>query len=121
MQKRIADLKTDRDIAWAAVARAKGASRPPIAMDPSKLAAFSRLMRDRLTSGSIPFRRAYLGAIIDHIEVDDHQIRNCGRKDVLEQAVMAKAGPLPGVRSSVRKWRAVHDKSANTYVIDIPF
>ena len=42
-----------------------------------------------LLTGETPFRKAYLGAIIDRVEVDDHQIKIMDRKDVLEQAVMA--------------------------------
>ena len=74
-----------------------------------KIEAFGRLMRERLTEGDIPFRKAYLGAIIDRVEVDDHQIRICGRKDVLEQAVTANGGPIPGVRSFVRRWRTLRE------------
>ena len=55
-----------------------------------------------MSIGEVPFRKAYLGAIIDRVEVDDHQIRICGRKDVLEQALLANGGPIPGVRSFVR-------------------
>lgn len=76
-------------------------------------------MRERLTTGDVQFRKAYLGAIVDRIEVDDHQIRIHGRKDVLKQAVKAGGGPASGVRSFVRKWRAVQDKSANSCVVAI--
>jgi hypothetical protein len=44
-----------------------------------------------------------------------------GRKDVLEQAVLANGGPVPGVRSFVRKWRTGQDESVNRYVIEITF
>jgi len=44
--------------------------------------------RENFTSGSIPFRKAYLQSLIDVIEVDDAQIRIKGSKDVLE-----KSGP----------------------------
>ena len=42
-----------------------------------------------------------------------------GRKDVLAQVVLANGGPVSGVRSFVRKWRAGQDETANTYVIGI--
>ena len=41
-------------------------------------------MRENFTSGSIPFREAYLQSLIHVIEVDDSQIRIKGSKDVLE-------------------------------------
>ena len=47
-------------------------------------------------SGEIPYRKAHLGAIIDRVEVDDNQIRIMGRKDVLEQAVLANGARFPG-------------------------
>ena len=46
-------------------------------------------MRENMTSGSIPFRKAYLQSLIDVTEVDDAQIRIKGSKDVLERAVLA--------------------------------
>ena len=44
-------------------------------------------MRENLTNGSIPFRKAYLRSLIDVVEVDDRQIRIKGSKDQLERAV----------------------------------
>jgi site-specific DNA recombinase len=76
-------------------------------------------MHERLTSGEVPFRKAYIGAIVDRIEVDDHMIRIIGRKDVLEAAIAAPGGPIPVVRSFVRRWRAGQDETANSYVIEI--
>ena len=46
-------------------------------------------MRQNLTAGSTPFRKAYLRSLIDVIEVDDALIRIKGSKDVLERAVLA--------------------------------
>ena len=105
LRDRITALKAEREAANAALARARGTDRSAIAVPSDKIAAFGALMRERLTSGGIPFRKAYLGAIIDCVEVDDHQIRICGRKDLLEQAVMANGGAVPSVRGFVRRWR----------------
>ena len=68
-------------------------------------------MRERLTTGAIPFRKAYLGAIIDRVEVDDGQIRIMGSKDVLERAVFSNGGPIPRVRGFVRKWRSLGESN----------
>jgi len=56
---------------------------------------------------------------VDRVEVEDHQIRIVGRKDVLEQAILANGGPVPAVRSFVRKWRPGLNITANPYVIEI--
>jgi hypothetical protein len=62
----------------------------------------ARLLRSIGGIGSVsPFRKALLAAIIDRIEVDDAVIRAVGRKDVLERAIPANGGPVPGVRDLV--------------------
>jgi hypothetical protein len=43
-------------------------------------------MRSNVLTGDTPFRRAYIRSVIDQVEVDDEEIRICGRKGVLEQA-----------------------------------
>ena len=61
-----------------------------IRIDPAMIESFRRTMRQKLTSGSVPFRKAYLRALVDIIEVDDAHIRIKGCKDVLERAVLAR-------------------------------
>jgi hypothetical protein len=76
-------------------------------------------MRENFTSGSIPFRKAYLQSLIEVIEVDDTQIRIKGSKDVLERAVLAsRNGPIPGSQMSTG-WRAIQNKTANSYTFEI--
>jgi site-specific DNA recombinase len=73
--------------------------------------AFGRAMRENLTTGSTPFRKAYLRSLIDVIEVDDAQIRIKGSKDVLERAVLASgSGTEPRSQMST-KWRTRHDSN----------
>ena len=55
-------------------------------------------MREKFTTGSVPFRKAYLQSLIDVVEVDDHQIRIKGSKDVLERAVLAGRSDHVSVR-----------------------
>jgi hypothetical protein len=119
LKDRIAALKADRETAHAALDRTSGGNRANIIIPGDTMAAFGALMRERLTTGDSLFRKAYLGAIIDRVEVDDQQIRICGPKDVLEQAIAANCDPIPGGRSIVRRWRAVLNKSANTYVVEV--
>lgn len=77
-------------------------------------------MREKLTTGEVPFRKAYMASIVDCIEIDDGEIRIVGRKDVLEQAVQANGAPVPGVRSFVRNWHPGLNIPANPYIIEIP-
>jgi hypothetical protein len=54
------------------------------------------------------------GSIVERVEVDDGESRIVGRKDVLEQAVLTN-GPVPGVRSLVRKWRTRKERCRTSY------
>ena len=49
--------------------RAKSHSLRAIQIDPARLEQFDRSMRENFTSGSIPFRKAYLQSLIDVIAV----------------------------------------------------
>jgi hypothetical protein len=101
------------DRARAALERARAAVRPAVDVSPIVVERFGAAMRERLTTGEIPFRKAYLGSLVDRVEVDDGEIRIVGRKDMLEQAVQANGGPVFGVRSLVRKWRPSVDETDN--------
>ncbi len=82
--------------------RAKAAVRPTAHISPIAVDQFGQLIREKLTTGEVPFRKAYLSSFVDRIEFADREIRIVGRKDVLEQAVMANGAPVPGVRSFAR-------------------
>ena len=111
LKGRITAVKADRDRAQAALDRAKSGLRLAVDIRPIVVERFGQMMREKLTGGEVSFRKAYLGSIVDRVEVDDCEIRIVGRKDVLEQAVLANGGPVPGVRSFVRKWRTRQDSN----------
>ena len=89
-------LKAERDHTFAALDRARMGVRPTVEISPIVVERFGRTMQE--TSGEVPFRKAYLGSIVDRVEVDDREIRIVGRKDVLERSVLANGGSTPGVR-----------------------
>jgi hypothetical protein len=91
----------------------KSHSSQAIQIDPALLEQFGRSMRENFTSGSIPFRKAYLKSLIEVIEVDDIQIRIKGSKDVLERAVLASRNEsIPGSQMSTG-WRTRHDSNVH--------
>jgi hypothetical protein len=71
-------------------------------------------MRENFTAGSVLFRKAYLRSLIDVIEVDDHQVRIKGTKEVLEKAVLASQQREPWCSQTSTRWRAGQNKTANT-------
>lgn len=116
LKDRLNVLKADRDRSKAALERAKTHSLSVIQIDPALLEEFGRTMRENFTSGSIPFRKAYLQSLISVIEVDDTAIRIKGSRDVLEKAVLAsRNGAVPGSQMSTG-WRATQNKTANSSV-----
>src|SRR5262249_49020496 len=102
--------KAERDRAQAALERAKGLSTSQIQIDPALIERFGRMMREHFTTGSVPFRKAYMQSLIDVIEVDD-RIRIRGSKDVLERAVMASQNRESGCSLVSTKWRAGRDSN----------
>ncbi len=80
LKERIAELKLARDKAKAALDRITQSRTGPRSLDPALIDAFSRVMRDNITTGEIPFRKAYIRSLVDRIEVDDHVVRIIGTR-----------------------------------------
>jgi site-specific DNA recombinase len=111
LKDRLNTLKADRDRAKAALERAKGHSASQIQIDPALIERFGRSMRENFSTGSVPFRKAYLQSLIDVIEVDDDQIRIKGNKDLLEKAVLASQNNQRWCSQTSTRWRARQDSN----------
>jgi site-specific DNA recombinase len=110
LKTRLTDIKADRDRARSALDRIKERSSAA-SIDRVKIERFGALMRGNITTGDIPFRKAYLRWLIDAVEVDDGLIRIHGSKSTLEQAIVANSQADKGVRSFVRKWRSLGESN----------
>jgi hypothetical protein len=117
LKQRIAAVKTERDIAQTNFDRAVAEMRPEARITEERIAAFVEVMRANVLSGDTPFRRAWLRAMIDNVEVDDTEIRIHGRRAVLERLVMGGGAAPAGVPSFVRNWYAGEGETGNHYVI----
>ena len=105
LKDRLASIKHDRDRSRLALEGIRPPNAHPAPFEPEAIARFSRAMRENITSGEIPFRKAYIQSVVDRIEVDDGVIRILGSKATLEQAIAGRAVASVGVRSFERKWR----------------
>ncbi len=112
LRNRLAALKAERDRAKAALERAKEHSASQIKIDPALLDRFSRMMRDSFSTGSVPFRKAYLQSLAATIEVDDGQVRIRGSKDLLEKAVLASQNDRSWCSQMSTSWRARRDSNS---------
>ena len=66
--------------------------------------------------------RDHLRGLAQRIEVDQKELRIMGSKSVLLRTLVAAESAKTtgfGVPSSVPKWRAIQDKTANSYLIEI--
>ena len=120
LKDRIASLKAEREKTRGALERTRSTSRPKFQISRPLIERFAVTMREKMCSGEVPFRKAYLGAILDRIEVDDGKVRIIGRKDVLEQAVARDGTFTPGVRSFVRNWRSGRHSNRNVNCLILP-
>jgi len=111
LKERLDRLKADRDRAKAALEATKSRQGAQIRIDPALIESFGRVMRENLTTGSTPFRKAYLRSLINVVEVDDAQIRIRGSKDVLERAVLASRSGAEQRSQMSTKWRTRHDSN----------
>jgi site-specific DNA recombinase len=112
LKDRLNALKADRERAKAALERAKENSAPHIQIDPALIERFGRTMRENFSTGSIPFRKAYLRSLIDVVEIDDHQVRIKGSKHLLEKAVLASQNGQGGCSQPSTRWRARRDSNS---------
>jgi site-specific DNA recombinase len=78
---------------------------------PERVAAFADLMREKLDSGDMQARKAYLRSVITAIQVDDHKVRIVGEKATLADVVAGRQTRIGSVRGFVRKWRAGRDSN----------
>ncbi|MFZ0150807.1 MAG: recombinase family protein, partial [Xanthobacteraceae bacterium] len=111
LSDRLTALKADRDRAKAALERAKESSASQIRIDPALIERFGRVLRENFSTGSVPFRKAYLQALIDSIEVHDDVVRIRGSKDVLEKAIFASQNGASCSQMSTN-WRARRDSNS---------
>ncbi len=111
LKDRLNTLKTDRDRAKAALERAKQHSASQIQIDPALIERFGRTMRENFSTGSVPFRKAYLRSLIDVIEIDDHQVRIKGSKELLEKTVLASQHGQSWCSQTSTRWRSLGDSN----------
>src|SRR5262249_52906322 len=115
LKARVIELKSIRDQARADAERAEGAlDRAGPSITPQALKTFVSQARRRMRTESGGFRRDYLRALAQRVEVDTKEIRIMGSKSVLLRtlatAPSAKTAGF-GVPSFVPKWRTRHDSN----------
>jgi hypothetical protein len=114
LKERIAGLKAIRDQAQADAERAQAMaeSAGQQAITPAMVQKFARTARERIRIEGGGYRRDHLRALAQRVEVADGEVRIMGSKGDLLRTLAAASGvksAMPGVRSSVLKWRRGRD------------
>ena len=112
LRNRITTLKTERDLAAAALDRIRVHAIPASDIPLDVVERFAMAMRENIGSENAPFARAYLRSIVDRIEVDDHEIRIIGDKSTVAQAIAGHETGQSRVRSFERNWRPLGDSNS---------
>jgi len=112
LAERLSELKTQRDIAEKAVKTARAELAPEEKVTIEKVSGFVDLMRKKLTTGDNQSRQGYLRAVIDNIQIDDKEIRICGQKSRVRQAVSDQTRLPTAVPTFVREWRGAWDPNS---------
>jgi hypothetical protein len=117
LKDRIAELKAIRDQARADTERAEGAiERQGPTITAQSIKVFARTARKRMRTESGGYRRDYLHALAQRVEVDAKELRIMGSKsELLRTLVAASSAKTVGfdVPSSVPKWRADRDSNGH--------
>ena len=112
-----------RDQAHADAERAEGAiERVGPTITPQSLKTFARQARKRMRTESGGYRRDYLRALAQRVEVDAQELRIMGSKNELLRTLVAASSAKKagfGVPSSVSKWRATVDEDGH-YSFAVP-
>ena len=111
LKTRITELKTERDIVQISIERIAQQATSSAQITPERIEAFSKLMNEKLETGDVQARKAYLRSVISVIEVDDGSVRILGEKTQLAAALSGQNGRTGKVRGFVRKWCARNDSN----------
>ncbi len=116
LKDRIAGLKAIRDQARTDAERAQATleSSGHQSITPDMVCKFASTARERMRIAGGGCRRDHLRALAQRVEVADHEVRIMGSKGDLLRTLTSASGAkstIPGVRSSVPKWRPVGDSN----------
>ncbi|MBX9457296.1 MAG: hypothetical protein KL863_15415 [Rhizobium sp.] len=90
LKERVDKLRDDRHRTMAALDRASAhlIVRDEISQD--MIQEFISTMRENITTGDIPLRKAYVNCIVQSVVVDDYDVRLIGAKSSLEKSIRSK-------------------------------
>ena len=108
---RLDAVKTKRNIANEAAKRARLRINNKIAITPEMVVKFSDIMRQGLTRGNTKFRRSYIAALVERVNILPNRVAIRGKSSDLISSVQAdnNDGEVP---SRIQEWRTRRDSNS---------
>jgi hypothetical protein len=88
---------------------------PAACIDSKKIESFRSLVREKITTGDISFRKDFSRSLTDTVETDDRVISIGGLQSTFEQPAIVGWQPGRVIRIFVRKWRTIQNKTSNWF------
>lgn len=104
LKDRLVKLVERRDLAVLSRDRALAASATPLDVDPAVIETMTQDLRQKLVSGDVSARKAWLTAVVDKIVVTEAKIHVIGRKSNFQPPIKPGRPNTPPVRISVQEW-----------------
>jgi site-specific DNA recombinase len=111
LRVRLDSAKLDRNIATEAKLRIDGRIKRTTDVSPAKLVAFADFLREALQSGDVPFRKAYLRAMIEWIDVTKNGARIRVSRAALRSQIDRTQEGTGKVPICIQEWRARNDSN----------
>ena len=102
--ERFQSIKTRKAIADKAVIRARARLQPTVSITPEMVVRFSEILRTGLSSDNTKFKRAYLSALVDKVDIEDDRIVIHGRASSVLEAAAANCNDEE-VPRRIQEWR----------------
>ena len=106
LKDRVANLKTERNIAQASLDRIAGQLRDSRVLTPGRIEAFAQFAQEKLVTADVQAQKAYLRSVISCVEVGAEKVRIVGDKATLAAIIAGRQAEAANVRGFVRNWRA---------------
>lgn len=111
LKERLSKLVEKRDLAVLARDRALESSTAPLDVNPAEIELLTQDLREKLTTGEVSARKAWLSAVVDHIVVSEDKIQVFGRKSNFQPPIKPGSKNGPPVRASVQEWCRKRDSN----------
>ena len=112
LSARIQELRAQKTKMDATIARAEAQSAPVARLDPEKVEAFSRTLKEKLRHADPVLRRNYLRSVVGRVIVGEKRVVVVGSTHSLHRSIAEGTFSANGVRRFIQEWRTRRDSNS---------